>query len=115
LDWLNGVSGFAFPFLERVPVIRAVVGFVLVFFLPGFVWSLCFFRNLKALERITLSIALSIALVTLSLLFVNRLTGLRINGLNSVLIILVVTILPVIAYYLNRVIRNRGLFQRREE
>lgn len=111
VDWLSPVRelfGFVFPFLERFSVIRAILGFILVFFLPGFAWSLIFFKQLKALERITLSLALSIVLVTLSLLFANRL-GLRITGTNSVLIIIVVTILPVIAYYLNRVIkRMRG-------
>jgi len=115
LDWLNAVFGLVFPFLERLPVIRAALGIVLVFFLPGFVWSLCFFRQLKALERITLSFALSIALVTLSLLFINRLTGLRLTGTSSVLIILVVTILPVIVYYLNRVIRRKGILPGRDE
>ena len=82
------------------------MGFILVFFIPGFAWSLLFFKQLKMLERIALSFALSIVLVTLSIFFVNRL-GLRITGLNSVLIIIVVTILPVVAYYINRVFRHK--------
>ena len=109
MDWIEALFRFIFPFLNRLPVIRAILGFVLVFFAPGFVWSLIFFKQLKALERITLSLALSIVLVTLSLLFVSRVSGLRINGPNSILVIIVVTILPVIAYYLNRLIkRKRG-------
>ena len=110
MDWLSPIRelfGFVFPFLERLPVIRAIVGFILVFFLPGFAWTLVFFRQIKVLERIPLSFALSIVVVTLSLLFANRLIGTRITGFNSVLIISVVTILPIVAYYLNRFIKRR--------
>lgn len=115
MDWINGVSGFIFPFFERLPFVRAALGIILMFFLPGFVWSVCFFRQLRIIERITLSMALSIALVTLSLLFVNRLIGLKLNGPNAVMIILVVTILPVIAYYLNRFIRRKLPLRGQEE
>ena len=110
MDWLSPIKeffGFVFPFLERLPVIRAILGFILVFFLPGFAWTFVFFGQIKVLERITLSFALSIVVVTLSLLFATRLSGLRITGINSVLVILVVTILPVVAYYLNRFIKQR--------
>lgn len=110
MDWLSPVRElfrFVFPFLEGLPAIRAILGFMLVFFIPGFAWSLIFFKQLKVLERIVLSFGLSIVLVTLSLFFANRLVNIRITGLNSVLIIIVVTILPVIAYYLNRVIRRK--------
>ena len=110
MDWLSPIRelfGFIFPFLERLPVIRAILGSILVFFLPGFAWSLVFFRQIKVLERILLSIALSIVVVTFSLLFANRLIGTRITGFNSVLILIVVTILPIIAYCLNRLIRRK--------
>ena len=111
MDWLSPIRGlfeFAFPFLERLPVIRAILGFILVFFLPGFAWTLVFFRQIKVLERIPLSFALSIVVVTLSLLFVTRLSGIRITGLNSVLVIIVITIVPVVFYYLKRLIRGRS-------
>lgn len=110
MDWLSPVRelfGFIFPFLERLPIIRAILGFILVFFLPGFAWTLVFFKQIKVLERILLSFALSIVVVTLSLLFVTRLTGARVTGFNSVLIIIVVTILPIVVYYLNRYIKRR--------
>lgn len=110
MDWLlpvREVFGFVFPFLERLPVIRGMLGFLLVFFLPGFAWTFIFFKQLSVLERITLSFALSLVLVTLSLLAANRLAHIRISGINSVPIIIVVTVLPVILYYLNRVIRGR--------
>jgi len=110
MDWLSPIRelfGFAFPFLERLPIIRAILGFILVFFLPGFAWTLVFFRQINVIERVVLSFGLSIAVVTLSLLLVNRLIGVRITGFNSALVIVVITILPVVVYYLNRLRRRR--------
>jgi len=110
LDWLSPIrdfAGFVFPLLEHVPVLRAILGFILVLFIPGFAWTLVFFRQIRVLERVVLSFALSMAIVTLSALFVNKLIGARINGFNSVLIIIVVTILPVAIYYLNRLIKGK--------
>lgn len=110
MDWLSPISevfGFAFSFLEGLPIIRAILGFILVFFLPGFAWTLVFFRGINVIERVAFSLALSMVVVTLSLLLVNGLLGVRITGFNSVLVIIVVTILPVAAYYLNRSIKRR--------
>ena len=110
MDWLSPIRelfGFAFPILERLSIIRAILGFILVFFLPGFAWTLVFFKQIKVIERVVISFGLSIVVVTLSLFFVNRLIGIRITGFNSVIVIIVVTILPVIVYYLNRLIRRR--------
>jgi len=110
MDWLSPIREvfeFIFPFFERLLIIRAMLGFILVFFLPGFAWTFIFFRRINVIERVALSLALSIVVVTLSLLLVNGLVGIRITGFNSVLVIIVVTILPVAAYYLNRLIRRR--------
>ena len=110
MEWLSPIGeifGFGFPVLERLSILRAIVGFILVFFLPGFTWTLVFFRQINIIERVALSFGLSIAMVTLSLLLLNRLLGMRITGFNSALVIIVVTILPVAIYYLNRVIKQR--------
>ena len=110
MDWLSPIRElfeFTFPFLERLTIIRAILGFILVFFLPGFAWTLVFFRRINVIERVTFSFALSVVVVTLSIFSVNRLFGLRITGFNSALVIIVVTILPVAVYYLNRLIRRR--------
>ncbi|MBA7715272.1 hypothetical protein ES703_124313 [subsurface metagenome] len=56
------------PFLqifEGLPAIRAILGFILVFLLPGFAWTLVFFKKINVIERIALSIGLSIALAAL--------------------------------------------------
>ena len=112
MDWLfpiREIFEFALPFLDRVPIIRAILGFVFVFFLPGFAWTLIFFKGkqISVLERIALSFGLSIAIVTLSILALNMLIGIRITGLNAVLIIIAVTIVPVMFYYGTRFIGRR--------
>ncbi len=98
--------GSVFSFVESLSVIRGILGFTLVFFIPGFAWTLVFFKQVNVLERIALSFGLSIAVVTLSILILNNLIGIRITGLNSVLIILVITVVPIVVYYLNR-LRSR--------
>ncbi len=95
-----------FSFVESLSVIRGILGFILVFFIPGFAWTLVFFRQVNVLERIALSFGLSIAVVTFSILILNKLIGIRITGLNSVLIIIVITIVPIAIYYLNRLRRR---------
>ncbi len=96
----------SFSFVESLSIIRGILGFILVFFIPGFAWTLVFFRQVNILERIVLSFGLSIAVVTLSILVLNKLIGIRITGLNSVLIITVITIVPIAVYYLNRLRRR---------
>ena len=90
------------PFLERLPVIRAILGFLLVFFLPGFAWTLVFFRQVNVIERITLSFGLSIALVTLSIFALHVLFGIEIIGFNALLIIIMLIVTPLAIYYIKR-------------
>ena len=91
---------------ELFGFVRGILGFILVFFIPGFAWTLVFFKQVNILERIVLSFGLSIAVVTLSILVLNKLIGIRITGLNSALIILVITVVPIVIYYLNRLRRR---------
>jgi len=110
MDWLSPIRelfGFVFPFLERLPIIRAILGFILVFFLPGFAWTLVFFKQINVIERVTLSFGLSIVVVTLGLLLLDRLIGITITGFNSVLVIVAITVLPVLVYYLNRLVKRK--------
>ncbi|MBI4187793.1 MAG: hypothetical protein HY529_01150 [Chloroflexi bacterium] len=109
MAWLTPIRellSFTFPIIERLPVVRAILGFILVFLLPGLTWTLIFFRQINIIERVALSLGLSIVVVTLSLLFTSRLFGMSITGANSVLVILTVTILPVFVYYLNKLIKR---------
>ena len=106
LDYIRQLFEFAFPLLERLSILRALLGLILVFFLPGFTWTLVFFKQINIIERIALSFGLSIAVVTLSLISLNLLAGIKITGFNSVLVIIVVTFIPLVFYYLNRVRRQ---------
>ncbi len=103
---LKQIFDFAIPFLERLPVFRAILGVIIMFFLPGFAWSLVFFRGINVLERIVLSIGLSVAITTLSILALNKLLGIRITGVNSLLIIIVITVIPLAFYYIRRLVKR---------
>ena len=109
MDWLAELFKSILPSLAGVSVVRAILGFILVFFLPGFTWSLVFFstRQISLIERIILSFGLSIALVTLSIFSLNLFIGLRITTFNSVLVIGVVTIIPLIFYGFKKFLRRR--------
>lgn len=100
------IFDFAIPFLERLPVLRAILGVIIMFFLPGFTWSLVFFKGINVIERIALSIGLSVAIITLSILALNKLLGIRITGVNSLLIIIVITVIPLAFYYIGRLVKK---------
>jgi uncharacterized membrane protein len=109
MDWLSPIKQifeFVLPLFTHLPLVRAILGIILVFFLPGFTWTLIFFKEVNIIERIALSFALSIAMVTLSILALHILIGARINGFNSLLVIIIVTIIPVALYYLKRLVRQ---------
>ena len=95
------------PFAERLPIIRATLGFVIVFFLPGFTWTLVFFNQLNIIERTALSFGLSIALVTLSTLVLHVLFDIRITGANSLLTIIVITIIALGFYLLKKLLPRK--------
>lgn len=89
-------------------IVRAILAVVLVFFLPGYAWTLVFFKKVNILERLALAIGLSIALVTLSIIVLNVLFGMRINGVNAVITIIVITIIPVGIYLIRRYLARRS-------
>ena len=90
---------FKLTFLESL---RMVFGSFYVLFVPGyFITHLIFSRklnkkeNIDFIERLTLSFAFSIAIVPLTIFYLNKI-GMKINTLNaflSILGIIVVTIL----------------------
>ena len=103
---IREIFEFALPFLDRVPIIRAILGFIFVFFLPGFAWTFVFFKGkqISVLERIALSFGLSIAVVTLSILALNMLIGIRVTGFNAVLIIMIIKLIPLLYYGIRKLI-----------
>ena len=100
MDWLKSLFDVVFPFFENLSVLRVILGNILVFSLPGFAWSLVFFRGkpLSILERLALSFGLFIALVTLSILAAHTIFGVDITGLNAAIIIVIITVIPLAIY-----------------
>ena len=92
-----------------VSVIRAVLGIILVFFIPGFAWTLVLFKQITYLERLVLSFGLSLALVTLGILGLNAAINMKITELNAFLIILFLTITPLIIYSTRRHMQKRKM------
>ena len=100
LSILNRFLEAIASFLQRVPGLREVIAFLLVFFLPGFCWTLFLFagKQINNVERVALSFGLSIALVTLAIFAMNRLAGIKITATNAVLIILLLIVIGLILY-----------------
>jgi len=98
---------WSIPVLDSVPVLRAILGVALVFFAPGFTWSL-FIRNINRLERLVVSFGLSIAIVTLSILFLNLVFKMPITGPNATITLVVLTVIPLGIRYGNRYFRRKS-------
>lgn len=88
-------------------IVITIFAAVFVLFLPGFVWSLVFFKKkaIDSIERIALSFALSIALVPLVVFYTNLL-GIRINMLSVIVQVLLI-ILIAVAIILYKEIRKK--------
>ncbi|RLF32491.1 MAG: hypothetical protein DRN08_06590 [Thermoplasmata archaeon] len=73
-----------------IEILRVIFGSAFVLFLPGFVWSYVFFEKGKIdeIERIALSFGLSIALVPLAVFWLNWIFKVKINLINTSLVIL---------------------------
>ena len=103
----NELLDFAVPFAEGVPALRGIIGFIVVFFLPGFAWTFVFFSRVNVIERIVLSMGLSIAIVTLGVLVLHVLFGMKITGSTSLITIAIIIVAAVIAYFIKRYITKR--------
>lgn len=92
--------------------VRAVVGFLLVLFVPGYAATWALFpddKEIDWIERIALSIGLSISLVVLTVYVMNLALGIKINFVNSLLIILLITLAcGGIGYYRMRQKEEKG-------
>ncbi len=95
--------------LPPVQSFRIVFGSVYVLFLPGLVLSYVFFnkKEIDIIERIALSFALSIAVVPLLVFYLNLL-GMKINLVNSILVIAFIIIgsLAAIAFERKKIKRK---------
>jgi uncharacterized membrane protein len=94
------------PILGHFPVLRAIIGVIIVFFIPGLAWTFVFFDRINIIERLGLAIGISIASVTLGIIVLNVLFHVRINGVNAVLAILAITAAGAVIYLLKRLLRQ---------
>lgn len=101
MDFIH-LLGSGALFADTLSVVRGIFGFVLVFFIPGFAWTLVLFHRLNVLERVVLSFGLSIAVVTLSIFALNTLLHVSITTLHSLLIILAITVVALGIYAFQR-------------
>jgi len=99
---MSEAINFILRLLDYVSVVRVIISFVLILFLPGFAWTLVFFKKIRVVERIVFSFGLSLAIVTLTILVVNVVFKVKITGFNSFIVIILVTVIPLTIYYFNR-------------
>ena len=88
--------------------LRAILGLAYVLFLPGYIVVRFFFNEEKLdwIEKMALSMGLSIALVILSVMFSNMILGIPIIGWTNFLVILFVMIITAILKIYQKEISN---------
>ncbi|MEA3295283.1 MAG: DUF1616 domain-containing protein [Euryarchaeota archaeon] len=88
--------------MDILSLLRMVFGSIFVLFIPGFAWSFAFFKKeeIDVIERIALSFGLSIALVPLSVFYLNYLFHIKITAVNSFLVIIILTVIPLVYIHL---------------
>lgn len=76
---------------------RIFFGSVFILFVPGFAWSYVFFakKDIDWIERVTLSVGLSIAVVPLTVFWLNWIFDIKITLLNTSLIVCALTALAL--------------------
>lgn len=77
-------------------LLRAVLGLILVFFIPGFTFTWALYptkTDLTFIVRIALSCVLSIAIVMLSSLFLDSVLGIETTGLNVTIMLLLLSLI----------------------
>lgn len=90
--------------MTPIKIILSIVGGLFLLFAPGFAWSYIFFhqKELNWVERIVLSFGLSIVLMTLSVFALSKITGMPINLISSLVIILSLIAVAVILIILRQ-------------
>jgi hypothetical protein len=93
-------------------ILRAILGLILIFFIPGFAFTWVIYSkrsDLSLIVRISLSCVLSIAIVMLSSLFLDFVMGIETTGLNVVITLLIITGYLIILYATRTALDHYGL------
>ncbi|KPJ53736.1 MAG: hypothetical protein AMJ37_01170 [Dehalococcoidia bacterium DG_18] len=95
---------------------RIFFGALFILFVPGFAWSYVFFakKNIDWIERVALSIGLSIALVPLTIFWLNWLFDIKITLLNTSLVVCGLTGVALVWVWARRQSRISRLGERVE-
>ncbi len=90
--------------MSVLDALRLFFGGLIVLFVPGFAWSYIFFarKNIDWIERVALSFGLSIALVPLTVFWLNWLFHVKITVLNTSLIVCGLTVIPAVYTFARR-------------
>lgn len=107
MDWVSSMTQTSDSLSWVIHYLRAIGGFLLIFIIPGLVWTLVIFKKLHIIERIVLSFGLSIAVVTLIVFVPGIAMGVPIT-VSTVLISTAATVCIALALYaLRRYRENR--------
>ncbi len=82
-------------------IIQAIIGLSLVLFIPGYALSFAFFpkkNDIDLLERITLGFGLSVAIIPLSVFFMNKFFKIPITFYSSLALTIVITLIGIILW-----------------
>lgn len=88
-------------FLKIVEILRIITGGVYIMFLPGFILSLIIFKKISCIERLTYSIAISIAVVPIVVFWGYKL-GFLVTPINILVEIYFLIILLTIVLLMQR-------------
>ena len=84
--------------MDVLDVVRIIFGSIFILFVPGFAWSYVFFRGDKIdwIERFALSFGLSIAIVPLTVFWLNWLFDVNITLLSTTLMVCGITVVALL-------------------
>jgi len=97
--------------------IRAFLGLLLIFFIPGFTFMWAIYpkkTDLTLVVRIALSCVLSVAIVMLSSLFLDFVLGIATTGLNVTIMLLIISLIFTILYTARIILDYYGMKNVRE-
>jgi uncharacterized membrane protein len=97
-------------FTMVVGIIRVVLGFFFLFFVPGFAITLALYPRLPdipAFKRIVLSTVISIGSVIIAVLFLDIVLGVDTTPVNIILIILAISVFTLLIWLIELLYLNR--------
>jgi len=88
--------------MDLMLLFQSIGGTLFTLFIPGFSWSFLFFERgkISVVERIALSFVLSIALIPLTIFWINIIFQLSFTLVNSFMVALALTLIPILLIYI---------------